>query len=185
MNINLIVLGVLFTLLGLYSWKAYTTSSGSTPNFLPWVPIQVGKQRSFVNQTRDAGMHTEWMRRAAIISNPRGVYSYKGSTNGSLEWNFLTSICVCPLERVCPFHPTVDDGGNATSDVCDYLDGNGDEVFDSGDAGPKGCDLSKSGCQTFEIDDAGNATAEFCDYLDGNGNEVFDGGKADVNLCDL
>jgi hypothetical protein len=79
----------------------------------------------------------------------------------------------------------VDDGGNATSDVCDYLDGNGDEVFDSGDAGPKGCDLSKSGCQTFEIDDAGNATAEFCDYLDGNGNEVFDGGKADVNLCDL
>lgn len=141
MNINLIVLGVLFTLLGLYSWKAYTTSSGSTPNFLPWVPIRVGKERSFVNQTRDAGMHTEWMRRAAIISNPNGVYSYKGSTNGSLEWNFLTSVCVCPLDRICPFHPEVDDGGNANSDVCDYVDGNGNEVFDGGNADVNLCDL--------------------------------------------
>lgn len=183
-NINVLVMMLLSAIIGLYTWKAYLHKDGEAPSQLPWVPIDANKHRSFVSQTRDAGMYTERTRRVAIISNPRGVYSYKGSTNGSLEWNFLTSVCVCPLDRICPYDPEIDDGGNATSEICDYIDGNGNDLFDSGGATNK-CDPPKSGCQSLEIDDGGNATAEICDYLDGNGEDIFDGGKADVNLCDL
>lgn len=185
MDINVIVVALLTALLGLASWRAFLHRDDPPPSALPWVPIDANKPRSFVNQTRDAGMYTERARRTAIISNPRGVYGYKGSTNGSLEWNFLTSVCVCPLDRICETIGTVDDGGNATSDICDYLDGNGNDVFDGGTAGPNTCDIPKAGCQSLEIDDGGDATAEVCDYLDGNGEDIFDGGKADVNLCDL
>lgn len=184
-NINILVVMLLSTIIGLYTWKAYLHQGKDPPSQLPWVPIDANKPRSFVNKTSDAGMYIERVRRVAIISNPNAVYGHKGSTNGSLEWNFLTSVCVCPLDRICPIHPEIDDGGNATSNVCDYIDGNGDEDFDGGGADPKKCDLPKSGCLSLEIDDGGNATAEFCDYLDGNGQDIFDGGKADVNLCDL
>jgi hypothetical protein len=145
MNINLIVLGVLFTLLGLYSWKAYTTSSGSTPNFLPWVPIQVGKQRSFVNQTRDAGMFIERTRRAAIISNPSTFFSFKGSTNGYLEHG-LTGILVGIPKPVCPVAPNVVwSDGDADDDICDNVDAGGAfggyDVIDFGGAAGNDCDV--------------------------------------------
>lgn len=185
MNINVIVLALLTAIIGLYTWKAFLRTDDSAPSQLPWVPIDVNKPRSFVNQTRDAGMYTERARRVAIISNPQPFYGFKGSTNGSLEWNFLTSVCVCPPRGpVCPpDNYVLDDGGNATSDVCDYIDGNGTDVFDGGGAGPNACDTTA--CQTLEIDDGGNATAEFCDYIDGNGQDVLDAGNADLNLCDL
>jgi hypothetical protein len=145
MNINLIVLGVLFTLLGLYSWKAYTTSSGSTPNFLPWVPIQVGKQRSFVNQTRDAGMFIERTRRAAILSNPSTFFSYKASTNGYLEHG-LTGILVGVPKPVCPVAPNVVwSDGDADDDICDNVDAGGAfggyDVIDFGGAAGNDCDV--------------------------------------------
>lgn len=183
-NINMIVVLLLTAIVGLYSWKSFYRKDDSIPSQLPWVPIDVNKPRSFVNQTRDAGMYTERARRVAIISNPTPFYGFKGSTNGSLEWNFLTSVCVCPSRKVCPADGNVvDDGGNATSDICDYVDGNGEDVFDGGDADPNACDTNA--CQSLEIDDGGNATSNVCDYLDGNGEDLFDGGKADVNLCDL
>jgi hypothetical protein len=184
MNINAIVVALLITIIGLYSWKAFSMGD-KIPSQLPWVPIDVNKPRSFVNQTRDAGMFTERTRRVAIISNPQPFYGFKGSTNGSLESNFLTSICVCPSKGpICPTDGyVIDDGGNATSDVCDYIDGNGNDPLDGGGAGPNACDTG--GCQSLEIDDGGDATAENCDYIDGNGNDIIDGGKADVNLCDL
>lgn len=184
MNINVLVVALLTAIIGLYSWRAFLHQNDPPPSQLPWVPIDVNKPRSFVNKTSDAGMYTERARRVAIISNPQPFYGFKGSTNGSLEWNFLTSVCVCPPRKpICPEICGVDDGGNATSDVCDYIDGNGTDVFDGGNAGANCCDTTP--CQSLEIDDGGNATAEFCDYIDGNGQDVFDGGKADVNLCDL
>lgn len=183
-NINVIVVLLLTTIVGMYTWKAFFRKDDSAPSQLPWVPIDVNKHRSFVNKTSDAGMFTEKARRVAIISNPQPFYKFKGSTNGSLEHNFLTSVCVCPPRKpICPEICGVDDGGNATSDVCDYIDGNGDDVFDGGNAGANCCDTTV--CQRLEIDDGGNATAEFCDYIDGNGQDVFDAGNADLNLCDL
>lgn len=182
-NINVIVVLLLSAIVGMYTWKAFFRKDDSAPSQLPWVPLDVNKPRSFVNQTRDAGMYTERTRRTAIISNPQPFYGFKGSTNGSMEWNFLTSVCVCPPDRVCPDIYVVDDGGNATSDVCDYIDGNGDNPFDGGSARPNNCDTTI--CQALEINDGGNATAEFCDYVDGNGQDILDAGNADLNLCDL
>jgi len=144
MNINVIVLGLLFTILGLYSWKAYSTSE-STPNFLPWVPIQVGKERSFVNQTRDAGMFIERTRRTAIISNQSSTFSYKGSTNGYLEYG-LSGICICPPKPICPVAPNVIfSNGDADDDICDIIDSGGAfggyDVIDFGGAAGNDCDV--------------------------------------------
>ena len=144
MNINLLVLGVMFTLLGLYSWTAYTRPE-STPNFLPWVPIQVGKQRSFVNQTRDAGMFIERTRRTAIISNQSFIPSYKGSTNGYLEYG-LSGICVCPPKPVCPVAPNVVwSDGDADDEICDNIDAGGAfggyDAVDFGGAAGNDCDV--------------------------------------------
>ena len=141
MNINVLVLGLLALLLGSYAWKAYSVPPDApTPNFLPFVPIDVRKTKVYVSPTKDASMYTERTRRTAIISNPRGVYSYKDSTNGSLEWNFLTSVCVCPSRIVCPPPEFIADAGNATSEVCDIIDGSGADVLDFGDSGANVCD---------------------------------------------
>jgi hypothetical protein len=143
MNINVLVMGILALILSGYAWKAYMTPvDAPAPNFLPFVPIDVRKTKVYVSPTKDASMYTERTRRTAIIGNPQGVYSYKGSTNGSLEWNFLTSVCVCPPrnQKVCPAPEYIADAGNATSDVCDILDGSGTEVLDFGDSGANVCD---------------------------------------------
>ena len=146
MNINLIVVAVLTTIIGLYSWKAFFRKDDSAPSELPWVPIDANKPRSFVNQTRDAGMYTERARRIAIIGNPSGLYGNKSSTNGSLEWNFLTSICVCPPKQVCPPEPTpvIWSNGDADDEICDIVDAGGAfggyEIIDGGGAVGNVCD---------------------------------------------
>lgn len=144
MDINILVLGLMALLLGSYAWKAWTTPKDAPPpNLLPFVPIDVRKTKVYVSPSKDASMYTERARRTAIIRNPTGVYSYKGSTNGSLEWNFLTSVCVCPDRKsqdICPAPEFVADGGNATSDVCDVIDGSGTEVLDFGDSAANVCD---------------------------------------------
>jgi hypothetical protein len=145
MNINVIVLGLLLTVLGLYSWKAYSQPIESVPTFLPWVPIQVGKQRSFVNQTRDAGMSIERTRRTAIISNQSSTFSYKGSTNGYLEYG-LSGICICPPKPICPVAPNVVwSDGDADDVICDNVDAGGAfggyDVIDFGGAAGNDCDV--------------------------------------------
>jgi hypothetical protein len=136
MNINVIVVALLTTLLGFYTWRAF---SHDVNRNLPWVPIDANKHRSFVNQTRDAGMFTERARRTAIIGNPSGLFGHKGSTNGSLEY-FLTSICVCPPKQVCPAEPTpvIWSNGDADDDICDIVDAGGAfggyDAVDSGGA---------------------------------------------------
>ena len=146
MNINIIVLGLLFTVLGFYSWRAYLHQNDAPPSFLPWVPIRVGKERSFVNQTKDAGMFIERTRRTAIISNPSSFFSYKASTNGYLEHG-LSGICVCPQPKpICPVEPNVIwSDGDADDEICDIIDSGGAfgmyDAVDFGGAAGNDCDV--------------------------------------------
>lgn len=148
MNINVIVVALLTAIIGLYSWRAFLHQGEPPPSQLPWVPIDVNKPRSFVNKTNDAGLHIERVRRIAIIGNPSRSVSYKGSTNGSLECNFLTSICVCPAQKgeVCPPAPNVVwSDGDADDEICDNVDAGGAfgmyDVIDFGGAGGNDCDV--------------------------------------------
>lgn len=142
MNINLLMMGLMALLAGSFMWSAYWKTE-APEHFLPWVPIDVRKTKVYVSQTRDASMATERFRRLAIQGNRSGGVSYKGSTNGYLEYA-LTALCFCPKD-VCPPAPNVVwDGGTATSEVCDIVDG---------------------GIATTEADvvDFGNAFANVCD----------------------
>jgi len=149
MNINVLVVALLTAIIGLYSWRAFLHQGEPPPSQLPWVPIDVNKPRSFVNKTSDAGLHIERVRRTAIIGNPSGSVSYKGSTNGSFEWNFLTSVCVCPTRQkgeICPPEPTpvVWSNGDADDEICDIVDAGGAfggyDAVDTGGALGNVCD---------------------------------------------
>ena len=142
MNINVLVLMLLTTIIGLYSWKAFLHQGEPPPSQLPWTPISTSKPRFFVNKTSDAGLHIERVRRSAIIRNGP-TFSYKGSTNGSLEYYFLSGVLTGGRyqEPVCPEAYSADDGGNATAEFCDYIDGNGQDILDAGNADLNLCDL--------------------------------------------
>jgi len=145
MNINHIVLGLLALVAGYFTWKSYFRVDDVVPTMLPWVPIDVRKNKVYVSQTRDAGMFTERQRRVAVIGNRRGVFSYKDSTNGYLEYA-LTALCFCPPKDVSPPAPNVIwDGGNATSEVCDIVDGGNAmteaDAVDFGNALANVCDV--------------------------------------------
>jgi len=183
MNINVLVMALLATIIGLYTWKAYLHQGDPPPNQLPWVPIDANKPRSFVNKTSDAGLYIERVRRTAIIGNPSGNVSYKGSTNGSLEWNFLTSICVCPPRKVCPTVFELSDGGYYNTEVCDVLDGMGTDVADFGNAFTETC-AGVCPPAIYETQEGGNVNTEVCNVFDGQGTDVADfGGAADANVC--
>ena len=148
MGINQILLIAMAVALLSHVAYAYTFfSQQSIPTELPWVPIQVGKTKVYTNQTRDAGMYIERQRRIAIIQNQSGNVGYKGSTNGSLEWNFLTGICVCPPRGpVCPPAPNVIwSDGDANDEICDIVDAGGAfggyDVVDFGGADANVCDI--------------------------------------------
>ena len=140
MNINHIVLGLLALVAGFYTWKSYFRVDDTPPSMLPWVPIDVRKNKVYVSQTRDASMFTERQRRTAIIGHKPGVFSYKGSTNGYLEYA-LTGICVCPATAVCgPPEPVIWSNGDADDVICDNVDAGGafgmyDEIDFGGAAG--------------------------------------------------
>lgn len=147
MNINIIVGGLLAVALSLLITNAFFNLDKPPPSELPWVPIDVRKSRSFHSQTRDAGLYIESQRRRAIISNPDLKVGYKGSTNGSLEWNFLTGICVCPPRpSVCTTEiPVIWSDGDANDEICDNVDAGGAfgmyDVIDFGGAGANVCDV--------------------------------------------
>jgi hypothetical protein len=182
MNINYIVVGLLSLIVGFYSWKAYFNVEGDkAPNFLPWVPIDVRKNKVYVSQTRDAGMFTERSRRLAVLTNPTNKFSSKGFTNGYID-SSLTGICFCP-KKICPFIYELDDGGYYNTEVCDVLDGMGSDPADFGDAFTESCNAV---CPPYiyETEEGGNVDTEVCDVLDGQGTDVADlGGAVDVNVC--
>ena len=147
MNINFIAVGLMTLLMGFYTWKAWTLpSEAHIQHFLPFTPIDVRKTKVYVSQTRDAGMFIERQRRVAIIGNRTGGFgSNKDTSNGYMDY-FLSAICVCPPKEVCPSPPDVIwDGGNATSEVCDIVDGGNAyteaEVVDFGNAFTNVCDV--------------------------------------------
>lgn len=130
-SINTILLTLLVSVLGygivnyyLQKPDPYEVPIGALP-----VPVQVGKNKLIVSKTGDASMRTEYNRRKTIIgSNKGGVspkFSYSGSTNGSLETYFLSSICPSFVkDLVQSFRPNVVDGGNAQSEFTTIVDGN-------------------------------------------------------------
>lgn len=98
MDINAIVVLMMVSVIGLYTWRAFLHQDDPPPSALPWVPIDDNKPRSFVNTTRDAGMYTERTRRVAIIgANNCGVNLkspfQKHFNNGVVE-TCLTGMCV-------------------------------------------------------------------------------------------
>lgn len=145
MNINVTALLVLVAALLTHSAYAYfSLQVAPNPTDLPWVPIDLRKHRSFVSQTRDAGMFTERARRVAIIGSvqcsPSRSFWNKGFTNGIVE-SSLTGICPAIFKRfVNPCIPQpnsrVDGEGAYDENEC-ILDGNGgpgDIVLDGGNA---------------------------------------------------
>ena len=144
-NLNYIVGGLLLATLGYFLASTYFYADKPPPSQLPWTPIDVGKSKVYVSQTRDAGMRTEFMRRAAIIRNPDPLFSYKGFTNGVVEY-YLTGV-LAGIQKVCPSPPpnVIWDGGDASSNVCDIVDGGNAEseydVVDFGNAETNDCDI--------------------------------------------
>lgn len=126
-TINTLLIGILFLIIGggvtsylLTKTDPYEIPIGALP-----VPIQVGKNKVIVSKTGDASMRTEYNRRRAIIgsnSGPIKKFGFSGSTNGSLETYFLSSIW--PTNIVAPCI-SVFDGGDAEDEFCYVLDGNG------------------------------------------------------------
>jgi hypothetical protein len=150
MNINLTALLVLVAALLTHSAYAYfSLQVAPNPTDLPWVPIDVSKSRSFVNQTKDAGMFIERTRRTAIIGSvqcsPSRTFWHKGFTNGVLE-SSLTGICPVQKRDVCPPAPNVIwSDGDADDEICDGVDAGGAfggyEAVDFGGAGRNDCDV--------------------------------------------
>jgi hypothetical protein len=147
LNINTLLLTILASILGygivsyyLQKPDPYEIPTGSLP-----VPIQVGKNKIIVSKTGDASMRTEYKRRRAIIgSNSCGInpkFSHSGSTNGSLETYFLSSMCPTFVKDAVQVCTSIFDGGNAESEFCYVLDGNEpyDFVVDGGYADTTVC----------------------------------------------
>jgi hypothetical protein len=126
MNINVLAVGLLALVLGSYAWKAWGASPDTPlPTFLPFVPIDVRKTKIYVSQTKDAGMFVERQRRLAILQNKPLVPSFKGSTNGYLEYS-LTGIGFRPPGAVCgPPEPVIWSNGDADDAICDTVDAGG------------------------------------------------------------
>ena len=139
-------MGILTLLLGGYAWKAYMTPvDAPAPNFLPFVPLDVRKNKVYVSQTKDAGMFIERQRRVAIIGNSSRLVGYKGADNGSLEFS-LTGICICPPKQLCPAEPeaVIWDANGADPEICDVVDAGGAfggyETVDMGGAADNVCE---------------------------------------------
>jgi len=146
MNINYVLMSLMVIAVGIHITHAYFSLDKPPPSKLPWVPISVGKQRSFHSQTRDAGLYTQTTRRLAVINGScggSGGMKDKSSTNGSLEYYFLSALCPVVQQNVqpiCPpYIPEVEDGGNANTESCVVFDENSGDLIDFGNADTNIC----------------------------------------------
>lgn len=105
-------------------------------------PISTGKERSF-SSGRDASMYTQQVRRQAVVNahyaSPNLVLRESnhtsGFTNGVLEIYSITGICQRVCAAVVAVCSPVLDGGNADTENCEILDGNGGAVvLDAGNS---------------------------------------------------
>jgi hypothetical protein len=133
-TINTLFIGILFLIIGsgVTSYWLTKTDLYEPPTGLLPVPVQVGKNKIIVSKTGDASMRTEYTRRRTIIgsnSGPIKKFGYSGSTNGSLETFFLSSILPTGVAQLCT---SIFDGGNADSEFCSILDGNGESIIVDG-----------------------------------------------------
>lgn len=182
MSLNLIALGLMLAFVGYHAVQAYLSPGDPDKPKLPWVPIDVRKTKHYVSQTKDAGMYIERVRRVAIIQNQPLSPSYKGSTNGSLEY-YLTAIISGYRPRPCPVTFGLVDGQYVDTTGCDVLDGMGSEIADFGNAFTDDC---PGVCPPaiYETQEGGDATANVCDVFDGQGSDVVDfGGAVETNVC--
>lgn len=134
MNINVILMSLLGLFIGynilnyyLTPVDIYAVPTGALP-----VPIQEGKSKVYVSKTGDASMRTEYNRRKTIIGSNCGIqkkFGFSGSTNGSLETFFISGLCPTNLILPCT---SIFEGGNAESEFCYVLDGNGQQVLVDG-----------------------------------------------------
>lgn len=142
LSINLLATGAMFLTIGYLSYQAFgRLKTGVMPSHLPsfLVPIDVNKQRSFVNKTSDAGMAIEASRRRAIIAghrynSPTRAFWHKHSGNGAFEYYNLTSVCPageCPktVEQILQqLPPVLDPGGAEVDPKAPVLDAGGASV---------------------------------------------------------
>ena len=139
MNINAAAIWLLAAIVGLYAWRAYLHRDEPPPSELPWIPIDVRKNKVYVSKTKDAGMFVEYQRRVANIRNRPLIPSYKGADNGWLDYG-LTGICLCPKAICGPPEPVIWSAGDADDQICDNVDAGGafgmyDEIDFGGAAG--------------------------------------------------
>ena len=146
MNINLIASALMALVMMNLVYQSHLNAplAPEIRTFPP--PLAVGKERSF-SSGRDASMFTQQVRRQAIVNahygSPKLILRESnhtsGFTNGVLEIYSITGICqrVCAaaVEAVVAVCSPVLDGGNAATENCEVLDGNGGAVvLDAGNA---------------------------------------------------
>jgi hypothetical protein len=146
MNINLIASALMALVMMNLVYQSHLNAplAPQVHTFPP--PISTGKERSF-SSGRDASMYTQQVRRQAIVNahygSPKLILRESnhtsGFTNGVVEIYTLTGICerVCAaaVEAVVAVCSPVLDGGNANTENCEVLDGNGgagEVVLDGG-----------------------------------------------------
>lgn len=135
-TINTLFIGIFLLIIGSGVTSYYLTKpdiyeppTGALP-----VPIQVGRNKVIVSKTGDASMRTEYTRRRTIIgsnSGPVKKFGFSGSTNGSLETFFLSSILPTRVVSSLFGSTILLDGGSATNIPTLLLDGNG--AWNAGD----------------------------------------------------
>jgi hypothetical protein len=138
MRVNLTINTLFLSLLGLFvgytvlqyyltPTDIYQIPIGALP-----VPIQDGKSKVYVSKERDASMRTEYLRRRTIIgsnSGPFKKFGFSGSTNGSLETFFLSSVLSNRVSSRIFEENNVLDGGSATNAHNLIFDGNGGGIL--------------------------------------------------------
>ena len=114
------------------------------PKFL--VPVSTGKQRNLGGGNRDASMYTQSVRRKATVDGYYGsgrvmkeTTHTTGSSTGVVEVFVLSDVCVRTCKKAAAICAQILEGGTATDEFCDILDGMGDTEIDGGNAETEVC----------------------------------------------